>query len=237
MEGAHERQLAGAAEGVPADDGHDRLVDVHDVIAAARAARARSVKTACGVSAMLETAPLAGSPTVRPSETKCSGGAAAAGGAAVQAQRQRVVGVERREDARFVAGGGQLAGERLDVARDATGIGPRVRREQRDPHGAHSIRRGTPATPAAIIGAVSARRFVKYTFLKLDPAWRRLEGELARSRTSASSWPRARTSPTGTCCRPSRWWARAGTPSCCSYPRPRTSTASTSSTWCWRRAG
>jgi chlorite dismutase len=34
-----------------------------------------------------------------------------------------------------------------------------------------------PAT-AAIIGSVSAtRRFVKYTFLKLDPAWRRLEPE------------------------------------------------------------
>ena len=30
---------------------------------------------------------------------------------------------------------------------------------------------------AAIIGALSTRHFVKYTFLKLDPAWRRLDGE------------------------------------------------------------
>ena len=30
---------------------------------------------------------------------------------------------------------------------------------------------------AGIIEAVSARHFVKYTFLKLDPAWRRLDAE------------------------------------------------------------
>jgi chlorite dismutase len=30
---------------------------------------------------------------------------------------------------------------------------------------------------AAIIGGVSARHFVKYTFLKVDPAWRRLDAE------------------------------------------------------------
>ena len=58
------------------------------------------------------------------------------------------------------------------------------------------------------------RHFVKYTFLKLDPAWRRLDDEPAL-RTSASSWLPARTSPTGTCCSPSRWSAPAGTPSCC----------------------
>jgi chlorite dismutase len=33
-----------------------------------------------------------------------------------------------------------------------------------------------PPRQTAIIAAVSARHFVKYTFLKLDPAWRRLEG-------------------------------------------------------------
>ncbi len=41
--------------------------------------------------------------------------------------------------------------------------------------GRHSIRRGDGA---AIIAPVDGTRFVKYTFLKLDPAWRRLEGEL-----------------------------------------------------------
>ena len=85
---------------------------------------------------MFETAPLAGMPTVRPSETNSSGTARLLRArAAVQAPRERVVGVERREDARLVAARGQLAGERLDVARDAPGIGPRVRRQQRDPHG------------------------------------------------------------------------------------------------------
>src|ERR1035438_3749535 len=29
----------------------------------------------------------------------------------------------------------------------------------------------------AIIGPMSTRRFVKYTFLQLDPEWRRLDGE------------------------------------------------------------
>ena len=85
---------------------------------------------------MFETAPLAGSPTVRPSETKSAGGVQALRArAAMQAARERVVGVEGREDARLVPGGRQLARERLDVTRDASRVGPRVRRDQRDPHG------------------------------------------------------------------------------------------------------
>src|SRR4029077_12964827 len=36
---------------------------------------------------------------------------------------------------------------------------------------------GSPHPVAAIIRRVSARHFVKYTFLKLDPAWRRLASE------------------------------------------------------------
>ena len=56
---------------------------------------------------MLETAPLAGRPTVRPSETKPSGsGAALWARAAMQPARERVVGVERREDPRLVTGRG-----------------------------------------------------------------------------------------------------------------------------------
>ncbi len=85
-------------------------------------------------------------------------------------------------------------GERLDVAGDPAGVRPRVRREQRDPHrrtlpaepaasdgtrGSHAIRGGHAR--AAIIAGVSARHFVKYTFLKLDPAWRRLDAERARA--------------------------------------------------------
>ena len=46
---------------------------------------------------------------------------------------------------------------------------------------AHCIRVGGRPTgirpAAAIIGALGPRHFVKYTFLKLDPAWRRLDAE------------------------------------------------------------
>src|SRR5207244_10823143 len=44
----------------------------------------------------------------------------------------------------------------------------------------HTLSGGGVAGPvaAAIIGSVSAaRRFVKYTFVKVDPAWRRLGSE------------------------------------------------------------
>jgi chlorite dismutase len=106
-------------------------------------------------------------------------------GAAMQPSRQRVVGIERREYARFVAGVDKLPCERLDVAGDSTRVRPRVRREQRDAHGP-TLSIASPdalsridggRAAAAIIGPVSARHFVKYTFLKLDPAWRRLDAE------------------------------------------------------------
>ncbi len=77
---------------------------------------------------------------------------------------------------------GQLARERLDMASDPAGIRPRVRRQQRDPHACTLSADGVAPrtagrTRAAIIVTVSQRHFVKYTFLKLDPAWRRLEAE------------------------------------------------------------
>ena len=81
------------------------------------------------------------------------------------------------------------------------------------------------------------RHFVKYTFLKVDPAWRRLDADRAGAPTSASSSPPARTSPPTTCCSRSRSSARAATPTCCCSPRPRTSTASTSSTSCSQQSG
>ena len=99
---------------------------------------------------MFETAPLAGMPTVRPSETKSSGDRRALRArAAVQASRERVVGVERREDARFVAGCGQLGGERLDVARDATGYV----HEYGD---SSAIRTAQLYPPTAVVGAPAA---------------------------------------------------------------------------------
>ena len=81
-------------------------------------------------------APLAGNPTVRPSEHEPLGQLhRLRARAAVHAPRERVVGVERREDARLVAGRVELVGERLDVARDTARVGPGVRRDERDPHG------------------------------------------------------------------------------------------------------
>ena len=66
----------------------------------------------------------------------------------------------------------------------------------------HGIRlvRAQSLGSAAIIGRLSQRHFVKYTFLKLDPAWRRLDAEERARATSASSSPPARTSPTDICC-------------------------------------
>jgi chlorite dismutase len=91
----------------------------------------------------------------------------------VHAPRALVVGVEWGEDAGLVAGGGELAGERIYVAGHAAGIAPGVRRQERDPHGAILSSRA-PATRCDN-RIVSSRHFVKYTFLKVDPAWRRLD--------------------------------------------------------------
>ena len=57
---------------------------------------------------------------------------------------------------------------------------------------------------SAKLAAVSGERtFVKYTFIKVDPAWRRRTAATAR-RTSASSPPPATTSPRTTSCAPTR---------------------------------
>jgi hypothetical protein len=53
----------------------------------------------------------------------------------MQAQREGVVGVERRQHSHVVSASPKLSGERLDVARHTAGVGPRVRRNERDPHG------------------------------------------------------------------------------------------------------
>ena len=94
------------------------------------------------LSARFETAPLAGSPIVRPSETTFAGSSRACGArAAMQAGASGVVRVVGRQDPRVVAGGGELRRERLDVARDPAGIRPRVRRDQRDAHRANVVAR------------------------------------------------------------------------------------------------
>ena len=57
---------------------------------------------------------------------------------------------------------------------------------------------------------MTERHFVKYTFLKLDPAWRRLDDERARGAQARVHRPHARTSPMGICCSPSRLSAPRG---------------------------
>ena len=92
-------------------------------------------KIACGLRDRFETAPLAGSPTVRPERDELLADAALLRAcAAVKTPRELVVGVERGEHAYLVTAARELRGERLDVARDSPRVGPRVRREERDPH-------------------------------------------------------------------------------------------------------
>ena len=55
-------------------------------------------------------------------------------GAAVQPGGQAVVRVEGREDAHVVALDAELGGQGLDVAGDAPGVRPRIRRHQGDAH-------------------------------------------------------------------------------------------------------
>jgi hypothetical protein len=53
----------------------------------------------------------------------------------MQPHRERIVWVKRRKHARFVPASSQLRRKRLYVASDATWVGPRVRRDKRNPHG------------------------------------------------------------------------------------------------------
>jgi hypothetical protein len=54
--------------------------------------------------------------------------------AAVQAARELVVGIMRREHTWLVTGSGQLSRERLDVSSDSAGVGPGIRRDECDAH-------------------------------------------------------------------------------------------------------
>ncbi len=66
MEGADDGR-AGAERRVPADQRHQRLVDVDDVVVAPAQLPAQLDDAAGGNGERLETAPLAPKPTVRPS--------------------------------------------------------------------------------------------------------------------------------------------------------------------------
>ena len=151
VEGADERQLGrGRAERVPAEQRHDRLVDVHDVIAAARAARGASRARPAGSGRGSRRRRWRGSrPCARARQTPRAGPGAGGGRRGAGGARARRRG-QRREDAGVVAERGQLGRERLDVACDPAGVRPRIRRKQRDSHGYHCTpRRGQPPVPYA----------------------------------------------------------------------------------------
>jgi chlorite dismutase len=101
--------------------------------------------------------------------------------ASVQEPGQPSLVVHRGQNAHLVAHAVELVGQSLDMAGDAPGVGPRVRRDQRDAH-VLTLPRSAPANrpvaePSGELGSAPRareRHFVKYTFLKIDPAWRRL---------------------------------------------------------------
>jgi chlorite dismutase len=89
--------------------------------------------------------------------------------AAMHYTRQTVVGVVGGKNADLVALGRELNGQSLDMSPDSAWVRVRVRRNQRYAHGPHPI--------GDTYGVTEARSYVKYTFLKVDPAWRRRSPE------------------------------------------------------------
>ena len=134
VEGADERRV-GARERVPSDDRGHRLVHVHDVgregpqLAPDRG-DGRRRRRQVGDGAVQR-------PADRPAERHQPVGPAFAHlwprAAMPQRGGPRVV-VVGGEDANLVPAGHQLAGERLDVTRDAARIRPRVRGDEGCPH-------------------------------------------------------------------------------------------------------
>ena len=103
-------------------------------------------------------------------------------GATVQHRRERVRRVVRRQHPDVVAVRDERSASASMCLVTPPGIRPRVRRQDRDPHvyiwytllnGERAFR--SPRGGLRIIVAMPVRHFVKYTFLKVDPAWRRLE--------------------------------------------------------------
>jgi chlorite dismutase len=87
----------------------------------------------------------------------------------MQHASQAVVGVVGGEDTDLVALSRELNRESLDVAPDSAWIRVRVGRHERYTHPGESI--------GHTYGVTDARSYVKYTFLKVDPAWRRRSPE------------------------------------------------------------
>ena len=134
MEGAHERHLC-TAQRVPADDRRDRLVEVGDVVAPAAQllAQAHHGEPAGGD---VRDGAVCGDADRAPERHEALGRRQPLGArAAMQARGRGVIGVKGREDMGLVPRRPQLGREGLDVTRDTARVGPRVRRDEGDPHG------------------------------------------------------------------------------------------------------
>ena len=117
------------------EERHDRLVDVEHVVAAVAQLAAQGehrLRRECHVG---DGAVGGHADGASERDEVLAARSAAAGARRGAAVAKRVIGVERRQDARFVPAGDELRCERLYVARDATWVRPRVRRQERDPHG------------------------------------------------------------------------------------------------------
>ena len=141
VERRDERRVDGHQR-VPAGDRGDRLVQVHDVVAALELAAQRDDRRdAVGD---VGDRPV-GREADRPAERDEVVGQRALrrARAAMQAQRQAIVRVDRRQHAHLMTRSQVLLGQRLDVARHSPWVRPRIRRYQRDPH----LRHPTSAHP------------------------------------------------------------------------------------------
>ena len=121
-------------ERVEADQRHDRLVDVRYVIATVTQ-RAPDREYRMGRACQVGDRAVGGDPDRAAQRHEVLGWLTPLRARpAVQAPRERVVGIERREDVGLVSLCSQLSRQRLDVARDAARVGPGVRRNQSNPH-------------------------------------------------------------------------------------------------------
>ena len=146
VERRDERRVDGHQR-VPAGDRRDRLVQVHDVVAALELAAQRH-DGADAVGDVRDRAVGREADRAAQRDEVLGQRALRRARSTVQAQRETVVRIDRRQDADLVPGGEVLLGERLDVARHSPWVRPRIRRHQRDPHRWHPIC-ATPRSPKA----------------------------------------------------------------------------------------
>ena len=156
---------AGRAAGVPRQPGRLGGVDVDDVVAAGTQLVAH-LRDARRGRRDVRHRPVRGEAEGPPEGDQVLGqGDVRRACPCVQQGCPAGVAIDRGEHTDLVALGDQLLRKGLDMPRDTTRVRPRVRRDEGDPHG------------PTIFAEVPNRHFVKYTFLKVDPAWRRLDAE------------------------------------------------------------